>query len=57
MRTEFLCISVLRVASGPRVKLASCKSALNAAMVCSTDRSKAVVPVIVLLFVALWFIL
>ena len=29
MRTEFLCISVLRVASGPRVKLASCKSALN----------------------------
>ena len=31
MRTEFLCISVLRVASGPRVKLASCKSALNTA--------------------------
>ena len=29
MRTEILCISVLRVASGPRVKLASCKSALN----------------------------
>ena len=29
MRTEFLCISVIRVASGPRVKLASCKSALN----------------------------
>ena len=29
MRTEFLCISVLGVASGPRVKLASCKSALN----------------------------
>ena len=29
MRTEFLCISVLRVASGPRVKLASCKSALK----------------------------
>ena len=27
MRTEFLCTSVLRVASGPRVKLASCKSA------------------------------
>ena len=25
----FLCISVLRVALGPRVKLASCKSALN----------------------------
>ena len=29
MRTQFLCISVLRVASGPRVKLAHCKSALN----------------------------
>ena len=57
MRTEFLCISVLRVASGPRVKLASCKSALNAPVVYSTDRSKAVVPVLVLLFGALWFIL
>ena len=29
MRTEFLCISVLRVASGPRVKLAYRKSALT----------------------------
>ena len=53
MRTEFLCVSVLRVASGPRVKLASCKSALNPPVVYSTDRSKAVVPVLVLLFVAL----
>ena len=44
MRTEFLCISVLRVASGTRVKLASCKSALNPPVVCSTDRSKAVGP-------------
>ena len=34
MRTEFLCISVLRVASGPRVKLASCKMALNPPVVC-----------------------
>ena len=39
------------------MKLASCKSALNPLVVCSTDRSKAVVPVLVLLFVALWFIL
>ena len=45
MRTDFLCISVLRVASGPMVKLASCKSALNPTVVYSTDRSKAVVPV------------
>ena len=57
MQTEFLCYSVLRVASGPRVKFASCKSALNPPVVYSTDRSKAVVPVLVLLFVALWFIL
>ena len=57
MRTEFLCISVLRVASGPRVKWASCKSALNPPVVCSTDCSKAVVPVLVLLFGALLFIL
>ena len=57
MRTEFLCVSVIRVASGPRVKLASCKSALKPPVVYSTDRSKAVVPVLILLFVALWFIL
>ena len=57
MRTEFLCISVLRVASGPRVKLASFKSALNPPVVYSTDHSKAMVPGLVLLFVALWFIL
>ena len=44
MRTEFLCVFVLRVvATGPRVKLASCKSALNPPGY-STDRSKAVVP-------------
>ena len=54
MRAEFLCVSVLR---GPRVKLASCKSALKPPVVYSTDRSKAVIPVLVLLFVALWFIL
>ena len=59
VRAEFLCLSVLRVASGPRVKLASCKSALTSPsppVVYSTDCSKAVVPVLVLLFVALWFI-
>ena len=45
------------IGAGPRVKLASCKSALNPPVVYSTDRSKAMVPVLVLLFVALWFIL
>ena len=47
------------------MKLASCKSALTApppphphpTVVYSTDRSKAVVPALVLLFAALWFIL
>ena len=59
MRTEFLCIYVLRVASGPRVKLASCKSALtpppprHPPVFFSTDRSKAVVLVLFLLIVAL----
>ena len=48
----YFCIKSIK-----RVKLASCKSALNPTVVCSTDRSKAVVPVLVLLFVALWFIL
>ena len=41
---------VLRVPSGPRVKLAGRKSALNPTVVYSTDRSKVVV-------VVLWFIL
>ena len=53
MRTEFLCVSVLRVASEPRVKLASCKSVLISPpppppprpLVYSIDRSKAVVSV------------
>ena len=55
----FLCISVLRVSSGPRVKSAGSKSVLIPyprplpPVVYSTDRSKAVVPVLVLLFVAL----
>ena len=44
------------------VKLAICKSVLTSPpptppVVYSTDRSKASVPVLVLLFVALWFIL
>ena len=56
MRTDFLCIYVLRVASGPKVKLASCKSALNPPVVFSADRSKAVVLVLFLLFVALSFL-
>ena len=66
MRNEFLCISVLTVASGTRVKLASCKNPLTPRPpphprtpggLHTTGRSKAVVPVLVLLFGALWFIL
>ena len=57
-RTDFFfCFSVLRVISEPRVKLVGRKSALNPTVVYSTDRSKAVVPVLVFIFVALWFIL
>ena len=61
MRTEILCISLLPLEPG---WLASCKSAFNRSpppppppVVYFTDRSKPVVPVLVLLFVALWFIL
>ena len=43
MRTEFLCISVLRKASGPSVKLFSCKIALT--LTPTHPRSKAVVHV------------
>ena len=57
MRTECLCISVLRVASGPTVNLASCKSAFNPTVVYSTDCCKAEISVLGLLFVVLWFIL
>ena len=57
MRTDILSISVLRVPSGPKVKLASCKSALNPPVVHSSDCSRAVVPKLVLFFVALWFVL
>ena len=57
MRTEFLCISVLRVASGPRVKLAVRENALNPPVVYSINSSKAAVPVLGLLFVSFWLIL
>ena len=59
MRTQFfLCSSVLSVASGSRVQ----KSVLpppppTPPIVYSTERSKAVVRVLVFLFVTLWFIL
>ena len=49
IRTEFLCITVLRVALGPRVKLAGRKCPSNPTVVYSSDRSKAVVLVLVLL--------
>ena len=61
MRADFLCVSVLRVASGPGVGSAGCGGALSPPppppVVCSAGRSGAVVPVLVLLFAALWSIL
>ena len=54
----FFFFSVLRVASGPRLKLAGRKSALTTPHPTPPGgRSKAVVPVLVLLFVPLWFVL
>ena len=44
MRTDFfLCISVLRVASGPRVSWLAVKVCFKPPVVYSTDRSKTVV--------------
>ena len=54
---HFVLFFCIRVTSGPRVKLAGRKSALNTSVVYSTDRSKAIVLVLFLLFVALWFLL
>ena len=55
MRTEFLCISAFRVTLGPRVKLIhDSTSALKYLVVYTTDRSKAVVPMMLLLCVVLW---
>ena len=45
------------MASGPGVGLAGCGGALGPPVVCSASRSRAVVAVLVLLFVALWFVL
>ena len=56
MRTEFLCFRVLRVSSGPRVKMAGRKSVYTP-VVYSADHPKAVVSMLVSLFVTLWFIL
>ena len=39
MLTEVLCISIFKVASGHRMKLAGRKNTLNPTMVYSTDRS------------------
>ena len=62
MRTELLWGggSVLRVTSGPRVKLAGRKSAKTPAtpphpVFNSTDCSKEVVAVLAFIFIALWF--
>ena len=60
---DMLAEVIPRDLSGPRVKLVRCKSALTAPPPSQPrwfillTRSKEVVPVLVLLFVALWFIL
>ena len=58
MRTDFiLCISVLREASGPRVKLSGLKVLKTLRWFILLTVLRRVVPVLVLFFVALWFIL
>ena len=56
MNRIFMCFCI-KSSIGTQGEVSYCKNALNPPVVCSTDRSKAVVPVLVLLFVALWFIL
>ena len=59
MRTDFLFMHFCIESSiGTRVNLASCTPPTPISpVVYSTDRYKAVVPVLALLFVVLWFIL
>ena len=57
MRIEFLCIFALRHTSAPRVKFVDSYKYFYPPVVYATDRSKAVVPVLFLCCVALWFIL
>ena len=49
LRADFLCISVLRTASGPGMGLAGCEGALNPPVVCSAGCSLAMFRVLVLL--------
>ena len=51
----FLCVSVLKIASGPGMGLAGCGDALNPSVFYSTGYSGAVVPV--LSCSLLWFVL
>ena len=52
MRTELLCIFVLRIISGPRVKFVQ-RKAFKPPVVYTTDRSEAVIPMLFLFCVAL----
>ena len=56
-RISMFFFSVLRVTSGPPGWLAGRKKCYKPPVVYSTGRSEAVVPVLALLFVSLWFIL
>ena len=58
MRTELFMYFCIKSCIGTQgVKFATCKSVFKPPVVYSADRTKAVVPELVLLFVALWFIL
>ena len=53
--SSFRLVFCIRVTSGPGVKLAGRKSALNPSLVYSTDRSKAIVLVLVLILLLCGF--
>ena len=55
MNRTFLCIFVIRITSGPRVKFVDSKNAPP--VVDATDCYKTMAPVSLLYFVALWFLL
>ena len=55
IRPNFLCIFVLKITSGPRMKI--CRQCFTPPVVYATDRSKTVVQDLFLLSVVLWFLL
>ena len=56
-RSMVLCICILRITSGPRVKMSTAVKVLYPTVVYVTDSSKVTVPMVFFFYVALCFIL